>query len=313
MRRSHIVIFIGFIVTAPTLVAAESSDRNGSAGPSTRAAVRYRTDRFKAGGCATATEKTRGQKVCSAPRLSDPFVRQVQHSETSELPPLPPMLELAQADLLDDLLDTPEEPIVPESDLDDVLGDSVLQDPAPTTGEAETAPLTPPTPESLDGMPKRPLAIPVAGPLPAVPPAGRPPRFANQPFTLGGILDDEEDPNECLCEQMFCEQMWQCAGGRNIGWFKRWRRDTARNGKIWRGKANCLPNQMQNWECPYRQHGPQSGGDTCQTCQSGGGTHWSNLPPGATPMSEGEWEFSQNYYGPVGTSETISEPAYLDK
>ena len=297
MRRSQFAMFIGFTLATTTLVAADS--------PSSSATVRYRTDSFKVGPAVPTANPMMSSPTDGSNVPRGQSARRVQHSELGPGQRSRRSIEFAQADLLDDLLDMPPQTVAPDSDLE-----GVLQEIAPSTPEAEAAPPAPPTgaanlPAGQSVGPTSGTAgRPIVTPTPGVVSPERRRKTSNQPYTLGGILDDEEDPSECLCEQLFCEQMWECAGGRSIGWFKRWKRNAARDARIRRGQAHCLPNPMQNWECPYRQPGGQPGGPGYPPVPSTYGGPWTDLPPGSTPVYQGNWDWDGapgDTVGPVGS------------
>ncbi len=64
--------------------------------------------------------------------------------------------------------------------------------------------------------------------------------YANQPWTITGLLDQPDDYYRQACEEEFCRQVWACAGGRQSSWFQRWRRDTRRGHEI-HSTGRCGP------------------------------------------------------------------------
>ncbi len=121
--------------------------------------------------------------------------------------------------------------------------------------------------------------------------AARRANYANQPYTLAGILDDDKDKDQC-CEREFCEAMWQCAGGKSLSTFGLWRRDFTRNSSVMWGNGNqksCSP--MANFKCSSRQNG-QNGqyGANNSGMPYGGGMEggYSNHPGGMYEPVMGE-------------------------
>jgi hypothetical protein len=107
--------------------------------------------------------------------------------------------------------------------------------------------------------------------------------MANQPYTLAGILDDEDDYIDCLCEQEFCERMRQCAGGQNQGWgnglFRNW-------DLFWGGGTRNRDNSMQCWQCSARmqQQQMQYGFNSPYPQTPYGGGQPLPQSPGVTPV-----------------------------
>jgi hypothetical protein len=148
------------------------------------------------------------------------------------------------------------------------LGELLPPEPSPSSAPRSSTPpipdettattlLGPPTlPPSTPGM-SAPLGTPTtsapSGGLQPIPAAStRRQSMANQPYTLAGILDDEDDYIDCLCEQEFCERMRQCASGQNRGWglFRNW-------DLFWGGGSRNRDNSMQCWQCSARMQQQQ--------------------------------------------------------
>lgn len=88
------------------------------------------------------------------------------------------------------------------------------------------------------------------------------------PYTMGDILQ-EEDESDPYCEEMFCERMWACAGGKCMSPMERMRRDMRRNYALFRspcGTEICRP--MEDFKCPPRNNKNQANGynQGCDTC-----------------------------------------------
>lgn len=322
--RSVLIATITLLAIAPSNQAQTGQTRSRSETSSTGATDRYRLNRFQL----VPTETTnsmpprsgRGSDRCKS-SLHDPAVSRVQHQAPAEMPPLP-VFEMAQADLLDDILDA--EP-ADQNEMDVDAFDEILPaepesvEPVPTPSSPRS---TSPSPSSrqrslklLDDKSSNrgdartsPRGAGYESPddIKPQPPAQRP-YLANQPFTLAGILNDEDDYIDCLCEQEFCQLMWQCAGGRNMSQYQRWQRDFSRNwGTYFPGSGGGSGSQnsmMRCWQCSARLNQQQmQGGQACPHCQSTmpgpPGTYmqhgpvtmdgWQSTPTRATPP--GGWQ-----------------------
>ena len=146
----------------------------------------------------------------------------------------------------------------------------------PQDAEVETPPTT------LDD-----LVDPVPQPI-----YRRRPTNDNQPYTLSGILNDD-DQTDCHCEAEFCRRMWECAGGRCQSPWDRMTREWHRNRAIlWNGNCGSKPcNPMDGFSCH---------GTGCQTCNGSGvgpyggagpypyggaGPHYTEHVPGAPQLT----------------------------
>ncbi len=73
----------------------------------------------------------------------------------------------------------------------------------------------------------------------------RDPSYANQPWTITELFNEPEDYNRQMREQEFCSQVWSCAGGRNQGCMRRWRRDMRRRHEMRGiGRFGCTPSLL---------------------------------------------------------------------
>lgn len=241
--------------------------------------------------------------------LRDPAVGRVQHTQTSELPPEPSPFRLAQSDLLDDLMnDLSQEEAKPEAAPADAADagnsgadegtetsteelpaseDAAIAEESADVGPTEAAP-TPSflKPEAQRKPVKRTTKSAAGKTLPAdtIPNeserlAARRAAYESQPFTLGDILNDDDQQN-CECEREFCQAMWQCAGGRGGSWFSLWHRDFARNRSVlWGRNAGCgnHSSPMANFQCSSRGGGCQNG--NCQGNHGYGGGYGASYVP----------------------------------
>ncbi|HEY6565210.1 MAG TPA: hypothetical protein VIY86_11970, partial [Pirellulaceae bacterium] len=260
-----LIVVLGLLGSAAFEVRGQATSQNTDSAPSPRKQIddRYQLSRFRQG-AGKASAKQDQERRARASRLgrTGKIIR-VQHSAPPEDPPLPDALRLAQSDFLDDLLN--EEADATGDAVEALEGelDTTLNDPAGAVPEVSPRRSTVRTPAATSvrgGMELRrpantlnatnpsattlaPGANPVDGTVPPVPP--RRSNMANQPYTLGDILDDEDDQFDCLCEKEFCELMWQCNGGRCLSWHSRIQRRFWRTyDVIWRGQ--CGPAMYKN-------------------------------------------------------------------
>ncbi len=279
---------------------------------------RYKLHRFQQ---IDRVPATRPQSVDRSPAtdsgLIDPAVIQVQHAEPAEVAPLPPEFRLAQSEFLDDLLDDSKKDSAEVPATTPPPPSEAAQAPAAATPVEDLPPedvapnepgldLVKPDP-SAAAEPVRPLVVPNA--IPSTESAvqaqeDRRRSLANQPYTLGGILDDEEDEMEKRCEQEFCQRMWQCAGGRNLSCFGRWRRGACRHLHNLRYGSNRYQeyNSMGDFQCsngiPNNELGPEAWGATGMPAEQA----WDPMVVGESAGTEPIWMDEATINGPMNAA-----------
>lgn len=292
MHLRYLASLIVCLAGANAMSVRAESDQDSEVRPTSPAADRYNISRFRHADDLIGGHGSERNAVKKAGRAKPRRVVRVQHSTPPEEPPLPDALRLAQSDFLDDLLNENRGAM---DEAAETLGDNLetpLADPAESRQPA-TAPLTPgtrsvndsgvnrqrsglvPGPLSVSTQPRSvgPTIVPGTLPDSTIPPSTPPRRrnMMNQPYTLGDILDDEDDQFDCLCEQEFCELMWQCNGGRNLPWHAQLFRNFQRTySVVWQGTGSRGNSPMMCYECSYRRNQGHATGN-CPHGQGGYG------------------------------------------